>query len=415
MKGFLPIRVSGGILSSVLAISLVITTLCSSLIILAYYYRKATIAFMRSDDLILNARSGLALLRASPNRSIYRQGRWNDLFEKKQDSVWLQCKPWGIFDVGVAKAKRGSDSYQKMALLGYLPDTLTRSALYLSDEQRPLSISGHTYLKGDCYLPKAGIKGAYVDQVGYQGEQLVHGSTFASQPSLPSINQVRLDHLHRVLKGELPDMIPLMHLEDSITHSFADPLLYYHNPQSVTIQGVIQGNVVITSEEAIFINTQAQLDAIIIAAPRVVVASSFSGRLQILATDTLIIGSHCKLSYPSALVLLSSSKSSMIIGESTLVHGTVFVTGTDMDYHQRSMKVRNNGILKGMVYVDGLVELEGNIHGHLSCRKFRYRADNSLYENHLLNATIDASQQSPYYCGGGLWGTINQPEIIQWL
>ena len=194
-----PARLDAGILSSVLAIALIIATLCASLISLAYYYRMATLQHTIVDRLENNAQSGINLLLATSDHSDASEGYWKDLFGQKQDSVWLHQKPWGVYQVGIARARTGNKSRQKVALFGRKPDQTGQSALYLVDEQRPLSIAGRTQLIGRCYLPKAGIKSAYINRIGYQGEQLVKGSTQESQSSLPKLSPDVVAHLRRLL------------------------------------------------------------------------------------------------------------------------------------------------------------------------------------------------------------------------
>jgi len=73
-----------------------------------------------------------------------------DLFDKGEDTVVLERKRWGLFDIGLSTAKRGSHCSQVLALWGGQPDAIAQLALYLVDENRPLSVAGSNVIKGDC-------------------------------------------------------------------------------------------------------------------------------------------------------------------------------------------------------------------------------------------------------------------------
>ena len=410
-----PIRADAGILSSVLAIALIIATLCASLISLCYYYRIATLQHTIVDHLANNAQSGINLLLATSDHSVASGGYWKDLFGQQQDSVWLQQKPWGVYQIGIARARTGNKSRQQVALFGRKPDQIGQSALYLADEQRPLSVAGRTQLIGRCYLPKAGIKSAYVNRIGYQGEQLVEGSTRESQRSLPELSPDVVAHLRGLLTIKLEDYTRLDQLEDSLSCSFAAAPAYYHNPGPITVSRLLRGNIIIASDQAVTITSQANVESIIVVAPQITIAPGFKGRLQAVATDTLVVGRGCQLRYPSALVLLASSGGAVLIDEACQIAGTVVLTGDATDYHRRLLSLGKDASVAGMVYSDGLVELKGSIYGHLSCRKFMLRTPSTLYENHILNGTLDASRRSPHYLASSLWATTNQKGIAQWL
>lgn len=406
-----------GILSTVLAVSLIIATLCASLILLSYYYRTSTVQHTLAQRLNNNAQSGINLLLATTDQRAFAEKNKVDLFGRGQDSVTLWQKPWGLYQVAVAQAQVGRHREEKIALVGQHPNPLGKAALYLLDEQRPLSIAGNTQLTGTCYLPKAGIKSAYVNRIGYQGKQLVNGSTRESQPALPELSSEVLIHLRTLLSFDAAAYQVLSFLPDSLVHSFAKASLYHHSASPITLSGTLKGNIIVASAQQVIVSSQASLDGIIVTAPKVIIEQGFSGRLQVLATDTLLVGEHCHLRYPSALVLLSSSGGTLLLKASSQIEGTVVVSGNGSasDYHKRLLSIEEEAIITGMVYSDGLVELKGSIHGHLSGRKFVLRTPSTLYENHILNGTIDASACSPHYLASSLWGVSDQKGIVQWL
>src|SRR5580700_5913195 len=87
----------------VIIISLVIAVLCSSLIVTAYYYRAEYQKKFRYDQLQNNLGSGINILLTTQDTS-YAKGKTFSLFNQDNDSVSLQKTPWGIYDIGVARA-----------------------------------------------------------------------------------------------------------------------------------------------------------------------------------------------------------------------------------------------------------------------------------------------------------------------
>jgi len=87
----------------VIVIALVIAVLCSSLIVVAYFYRSEYQRKFRYDQLENNLKSGINVLLASSDTAYSKQTTLS-LFNGNADSVTLQKMDWGIYNIGMVKA-----------------------------------------------------------------------------------------------------------------------------------------------------------------------------------------------------------------------------------------------------------------------------------------------------------------------
>ncbi|HEY9197344.1 MAG TPA: hypothetical protein VIM77_13805, partial [Mucilaginibacter sp.] len=165
----------------VIVIALVIALLCSFLVLAAYFYTTQYQSKARFDQLRTNLASGVNLLLATRD-TVYKQGKTLDLFGNQTDSVFLKNIPWGIFDANVVEAYKTRDTVFSTFTTACDIDSGKWAAVYLIDEDRPLSVSGKTSIRGNAFLPKAGVRPAYVDNKGYEGDKrMVTGHIFDSQ------------------------------------------------------------------------------------------------------------------------------------------------------------------------------------------------------------------------------------------
>jgi hypothetical protein len=163
----------------VIIIALVIGVLCSSLIAAAYFYRLQYQKTFRYDRLQTNVGSGINILIANQDTS-FREKRIG-LFNNPTDSVILKKIFWGLFDVGISEAFIQTDTLNRIFSIANALDSTKWAALYLIDEDRPVSVSGKTIIRGDVYISKAGVKEAYVDGKSYQGDKkIIQGKTHTS-------------------------------------------------------------------------------------------------------------------------------------------------------------------------------------------------------------------------------------------
>ncbi|MFA6083770.1 hypothetical protein [Mucilaginibacter sp.] len=416
--------IKGSALYMVIVIALIIGIICSALVMVAYVYQAQYQKASRYSRLHDNLESAIALVRADSGRR-YSQERKMDLFGQGQDSVMLQRYDWGLFDIGVVRAFRQSDTLLRLLEIGAGVDSARWCAIYLSDQDRPLSVSGQTSITGNAYLPKSGIRAAYVDNQSYQGsKQMVSGHQYDSRKELPSPQKDRLSLLRGLLSGGLPDD-SLLRENREINNDFSQPVRYLNFKKVPhTLRDIrLSGRVIVVSDTTLSIDSTAQLEEVILIAKTIKVGSGFKGRCQLFATDSLIVGANSTFAYPSALCLLQFKSAKGLQPHITLGDHLRF-TGTVITWQETPtplppmLQIGRESTLNGQIYSSGVCAYKGKlrVNGSLYTTRFLYRNDFTAFENYLINAAIDTRQLSPYYRTGLLLpGSGKKNQIIQWL
>jgi hypothetical protein len=415
----------GSALFIVIIISFVIGILCTSLVFISYFQRFQVQTDLRIKRLDANSSSGINLLLSSLDMVGYGEENTLDLFGEERDSVYLKRISWGIFDIGIAKAFSNQQSNTKIAQYGYKPTKYAKSAIYLTDQNRPLSLAGNTLIKGDCYLPLAGIRKGYIEGQSYSRDELVFGEKLPSGSTLPAMNPQIIDRLKAYLsrgKKILPqegDVNVDLDL-DTLNRSFLENSLMITSNGGITLENKIySGQVIIHSSKSVTIKASAVLDNILIFAPYIFFEDEFKGKVQAYASDSLIVGKKCSFNYPSVLGLLKldqPGKQPFIhIGEETLFKGIVFTYSELDDLEQTLVKLEKETELEGQVIVNGFVEIYGQVFGNVSCNRFRLKTLISSFDNHLFNTTIDYTKLSPHFVGSELWMAEKERKVVAWL
>ncbi len=275
----------------VLFVSLVIGILCSALIYSAYFYRLQVYDSMTHSRMDRNAYSAINFLFSQKGQIITEQ---LDLFGE-EDSVLVENKIWGVFDVAIVKAFSGKYNTSRVLMYGYKGDSLSKLSIYMVDQQRPLSVSGNTFIKGTAYLPEAGVKSANVEGQSFLGKEFIHGDIKKSSYSLPPLDTNLIKKLEKAINNPDLEVVADLDAQDTLSRSFVDSTLFIYSTASIYLEHkVFSGNIVVHSGQTVFVSNDCLLSDILITASSVVVEKGFVGNLQIFVKDSLIIGDDCE-------------------------------------------------------------------------------------------------------------------------
>jgi hypothetical protein len=409
----------------VIIIALVIGLLCSSLIVAAYYYRAQYQAKARYYQLKSNLNSGVNILLASTDAASATEKALN-LFEGQQDSISMRKISWGVFDIGVVKAFIQKDTLYKTFLFANAIDSTKWAALYLIDEDRPFSLSGKTTIRGDAYIPKAGVQTAYVDNKSYDGDKrLIIGTKHNSERKLPAMNDARLSQFAQFFDQDANGDTTLTKA-DTISNSFLHKThIFNFKKKAQTIENTtIQGNIILLSDTTITIDSTSTLKNVQVYARAIVVKSGFHGNCQLFATDSIRVEANCNFSYPSCLGVVRfknpvvNSQPKLSIGKNSTFYGLIF-TYDKLDNPVKPLILVGNDVkIKGQVFSYGIMQMndKSEVDGSLFTSRFWYRSTFTLYENYLINSTIDAKALSSYYLSSDLIPVVKKrKKVLQWL
>lgn len=412
----------------VIVIALVIALLCSSLIVVAYYYKLQYQKMYRITQLQNNVSSGVAILIAGDDTSLnYNLGKTISLFGGDADTIFIKGMTWGVYDIGAVKARIQNYSLYKTFSIAYGLDSSKWGVLYIPDEERPISVSGKSLIKGDAYIPKAGVKAAYVNNAAYEGDKnIVTGKFHHSDKNLPALDTKRLSQIEQLLSKQL-NADSNFAVTDSDRNSFLSATHVYNLGHQATLLKNIKldGNIILHSDTSIIIDSSAVLNNVIIAAKYIHVKEGFKGVCQLFATDSLTIEKQCSFNYPSCIGLYRlksysfSVPAHLFIGGQTRIEGVVFICDKNFQLEKSPIiTLAKNVTIYGQIFSQGFVELNDNalVNGNLTTRRFLYQSSYTRYENYIINARLDETQLSRYYLTSSLMPvSSSKKQVLQWL
>lgn len=425
--------IKAGALYMVVIVSLLIAMLSASLLTIAFFYRQEVQKKLRQDRLLNNLESGTAIL-LSDVFAQYDQTHHVDLFEAGTDSLTLRKEFWGVYGLNLVKAFELKDTLKHAFLSA---NTFAdQHAIYLTDEDRPLSVSGSTQITGDGQLPKSGLRQAYVDGKPYRGKTLINGNIHDSGRDLPPLDEEVLQDIIYYLKpldnkdSEFKDLIKGLSfdVQDSLENSFFnDAKVYYLDAAVMELGGrKLSGKIILVSDTIVQIAADSQLDQVQIYAPAIIVASGFKGSCQLFARDSIIIGKDCVFDYPSFAGVFKPEdhpiQAKLSIGEGSSFSGILLSYEKKRSPLQTLISLSKGCKINGEVYATGLVKLEKTVrvYGKTYAKRFIMQTPATLYENYLIDINLNRKLLSKYYLSSSIFkgvanGNMQQQRILKWL
>ncbi|CAN5280291.1 hypothetical protein BH09BAC6_BH09BAC6_10830 [soil metagenome] len=409
----------------VIIIALVIALLCSSLIVVAYFYKMEYQKKFRYDKLLNNVNSGVNILIASENPA-YAHTRSFSLFDNSADSVSLQRVFWGMYDIGISKAFDQKDTLYKTFTIASTIDSSKWAALYSTDQDRSIAVSGKTMINGDAYIPRAGITTAFVDNKAYEGDKrLITGVKHQSEKVLPDLDKRRLEEfksLFHVAHGSDSTLLQ----SDSIQQSFLIPPRYINFKKKVqTIKNLkLRGNIVLFSDTTLIIDSTVILDNVMVFAKAITVKRGFHGKCQFFASDSIRVKPNCHFDYPSCLGVLRfniskvANTAKIVLEGNSTINGIVFTYDAQKNNLQPSISLGPNVKVIGQIYSQGVLEYKDDIEidGSIFTSRLIYKSTYTLFENYLINIKINAEALSRYYLTSELIPVASKKKkVLQWL
>lgn len=403
----------GGSLFYALAITVIMGLVSSSLLLAAYYNRLHLQRDEIREEVIRNSASGLELIMDEEFITNYNSSSDLDLFGNGTDSVLLETKPWGAFEIAIATAHNKSTHHTRIAAIGWKCDANDKTALTLADLDRPLSITGNTKLTGDCYLPKAGIQRAYIEGQNYAGDKMVYGNIKTAERFIPKYNDTLVQRIKNLFEFKPANedsiiSIALFAAADSIQNSFSNKILYVFSPGVIQIDHQnITGQVCIISPTSIRVGKNSSIHNALLIAPYIEIENETQGDFQAFARDSLHVGEKVHLHYPTFLGIIATARSpllaTMSIGEKTHIMGQLFACSMQNDFRKHVLiTTAKESIVYGEIYSTDLLDHKGTVYGEVSCTKFQLKTPSAEYENHLMNAVINRPRRSPEYVASAL-------------
>lgn len=330
---------------------------------------------------------------------------------------------WGGFSVLSVQSEWKELKVKKKVLTGNYLFNEERTGLYLADKGKYLSIAGNTELAGTTYLPALGIRSVYIDGVPYKGESLVYGNEKKSKDKCPDISENLLNwisnaHNKQYGNSDTLGSIRSLYRESKIQNDFSGKTLVFESNKEISLNNIeLNGKIVVHSDSAIYIGRNLESKNIIAIAPIIIVEPGFSGSIQLFAKDTLLIDKKVHLKYPSFAVIYNQASSGAyaFIEEEVIIEGGVLCKAGMGDGEEAELILEEKSVVHGVVYCSGDITHKGEVYGSMYLNKFVLKTKRGYYENHLLNAVIDADRQMPDMVVPRLFDNEPEQGIIEWL
>ncbi|RQO80234.1 hypothetical protein DBR40_01045 [Pedobacter sp. KBW01] len=398
-------------------VAFIIAVICASLIMLASHYRGSYLKEVRMARLSRNMDSGIAyVLAESENRE--QNSLALDLFGDQTDSVLIEQKHWGIFNLATVKSFVLSDTLKQVFLMGQ-ETTSDAVAMYLSDEDRPLSVSGDTRITGNVEVPKAGMRKSYVDSRPYSGDQLVYGKISDSKRTLGGLESKWIKEIESELDFDPVRLFTLNGGDEQV--SFFDAAKKFNVSGLSQLTAQLSGQVILYSDTTVKVSAMAKLDNTIIYAQSIVVADGFKGNCQLFARDSITVGNGVTLSYPSVLGLVSKEKmvdqAKVTLGKNNRFEGIIFSYEPRRSALQTLVSLGEQTTVQGEVYATGLLKLDKKVKvaGKVSCNRFIMQTPATLYENFLIDVVLNRKARNRMYLSSAIFtGVSENKKILRW-
>ncbi|MCB0401205.1 MAG: hypothetical protein KDD41_03920 [Flavobacteriales bacterium] len=416
--------IKAGALLYAMFLVVVIAIITSSFILVDYFNNAYITRAIKEETAYRNLHSGMNYGQVNYQHLPINTKHKLDLFDDGSEVI-LYKQSWGAFYRLTASTDGNKGEISKSALLGSDYRHEEQVAIYLLDQNKPLSLTGKTDIKGICYLPKKGVERAYIEGKSFSGATLINGTKKTSANKLPEINTELIRENEQWLHQapSLADSIMDYELfleTDTVRNGFGNRTLTLYSPHTIVVENkTIRGNIILKSERNIIIRNTARMEDVLCYARGIQVEEDCVLNGQFFATDSIVTENNCRFVYPSVIALLNSGKNDqkkITLGEKNVLKGSVFLNCNQYDHKNRAaLSIGEGSEIMGQVYSSDQLELRGNVSGGLTCRSFLLRTPSSVYENHLMDVTIDRSALPDDFVGVALTETTTNYRIIKWL
>lgn len=373
-----------------LILSVVIFTTANSAILESLLFQKSILTYRQNIKFSLNSISGVYLALDSEFNEL--ESIVLPLVEKGEDSVRISVKKWGLFDIITSEAiNNGKVRSKKSALVGCEFDK--SNSLILSNSNRALALTGNTVIEGNCMVPKLGVKRAYIEGKSFSGKKLIDGNVIHSQLNrVPEKYKIKIDPLQ---KGEFTEEDSILYFDaelDTIINPFSNRriILFCENERTY-LTGYFKGNIILFSNHALELGNGLKIQDIQVIASDIILEGGNIGSGQFYASKSITC-SNIVLNYPSILALNDQTsledENNIIINHSTIEGGVYFETTKTQAKKKSGVFIDAQSKIRGQVVSNSWVDLRGKVLGQLVTNYFFMKTASSVYENHLMDATI---------------------------
>ncbi|WP_452602794.1 polymer-forming cytoskeletal protein [Pontimicrobium sp. MEBiC06410] len=388
-------------LSNAIFLCLIISILCGSLVLISHYQNALNVKLEMSNHLISRNNSAFNYYVNNIETLSINKESTIDIFE---DGIYsyAEKKNWGFYDILMIKTIFKNDTICKIALVGTKEKNNTALALYVTDYDKPLKLSGKSRIYGNIKVPIGKTEQTYINNK-INNDVVIKGNEEKSGDKLPKLSKnitVPIDDYDKISLETIESEIIINSFENETKVLDLNGITSLNNL-------TCKGNLILKTNNPVTINATTTLEDIVLMAPKVVIDSGFRGNIQIIANEKVVIKEKAKLLYPSSIYIKNDIDSATVdIKKGAKLAGGIVIDGnTYIGSLKRKLTIEEKATIIGDIYCYGRTQVKGEIIGSIYSDRFYLKTKSSQYENVILNATINRDSLPRNFVGLPLFET----------
>ncbi|MDF2449497.1 MAG: hypothetical protein K0R26_2001 [Bacteroidota bacterium] len=388
------IKLKGGALYVAVIISILISIILSLFIVVAYFNIQSIQSQNSFLQLHLSMESGFEIAQSDFYNT--NSGTTWQKMPYNNDSIMVKKMAWGCFTLVDVKAKNTHFKTHKTGLFGAASSLDT--ALMVAEQNKPIGLAGKIKFKAACYLPKAGVKSAYIAGTSFSDLNSVRPFIKQAPGYIPEIDENYLKSIEQSQSELNPYTDSLISfIPDVINQSFQQKTAVIQQGSVNLNKQVLSNNIKIIVSDLITVENTCQLNNILLIARKVIFKKGFKGTVHVIARDSIITEDECEFNYPSSFCVYSTSSSSttnpvvrgIFFGTQCKFKGGLLAANIKSQSSRMMIRLNKQFELIGNLYSSDYADAQGNLYGSFFCRTLLLQTPSGVYENHLLNCLID--------------------------
>jgi len=299
-------------------------------------------------------------------------------------------KKWGFYDILSGKTIFKTDTIEKTVMVGYKSYKDLEPALYVTNYDKVLKLSGESTFIGTLKIPKGQLETFYIN--GQKGNNItVNGAKLSSDSSLPTISktpEIIVSKYKTTFLDEYDTTQPIF-------NSFSDETIVIDVSNINSLSNVIiKGNIILYSDNTLNLSANTLLSDIIVYAKSVTIDKNFEGTVHIFAEKEVIVEENAVLKYPSSIYAEQQQAIDSVvinIKDNAKIAGGIIVNSSFRDNRKNMLVIGNGASVYGTVFCNGKAQLNGKVYGNLYTDRFFLKTQTAYYENIIRNGTVDGT------------------------
>ena len=373
-------RIRGGVLPTVVVVSVVILIGMLGLLTL---WEQENLLFARSGRLRqarADAESAYTLYRLHAWELVRGDSLAYVLYDSLPKSrIHLTVYPWGLYDA--VRVVTDDSVVSVCRIYGAEPEE--GQTLYYPGRRAPLSVAGNTLLRGNLFLPENGVMYARVGSDYYCGPDILPSRIRRAATVLPRPDSSAVCRVETLFAraGETGAVLP----PDSLRCSFLHDTTAVLRVGDAELHGyTLRGNILLLADE-LRIDSLCRLENVLICARKITVGRGARIAAQLFARETVVVEPGVVMEYPSGLYAGEYAE----LGEGATLDGYVIVRDTARrTWVTANYRQSRTARLRGMLYVDGVAQVQGVLCGRALLRRAVYFSPEGYYEDMVYDLTL---------------------------